>query len=59
MEFKFQKTKPTKAIRLDNIKCGQVENIISKEYLQSVRKLLKSKLNGVNAIKAINPGSYL
>lgn len=31
-------------IRLDNIKCGQVENMFSKEYIQSVRKLLKSKL---------------
>ena len=38
----------------DNIKHDQVKEKTSKEYLKRLRKILKSKLNGGNSIKAIN-----
>ena len=38
----------------DNIKHNQVKEKTSKEYLKRLRKILKSKLNGGNSIKAIN-----
>ncbi|KAJ7312127.1 hypothetical protein JRQ81_006469 [Phrynocephalus forsythii] len=41
-------------LQLDYIKHGQLKNVVSKEYIQRVRKVLKSKLNGGNTIKAIN-----
>ncbi|KAJ7335269.1 hypothetical protein JRQ81_013210 [Phrynocephalus forsythii] len=41
-------------LELDNIKHGQVKNVVSKEYIQRVRKVLKSKLNSGNTIKTIS-----
>uniref|UniRef100_A0A803THT2 Reverse transcriptase domain-containing protein n=1 Tax=Anolis carolinensis TaxID=28377 RepID=A0A803THT2_ANOCA len=41
-------------LQLDNIKHEHVKTVVSKEYTQRVRKILKSKLNGGNTIKAIN-----
>lgn len=38
----------------DNFKNKEMKTSITKEYLRRVRKLLKSKLNGGNVIKAIN-----
>uniref|UniRef100_A0A2H6N264 Reverse transcriptase domain-containing protein n=1 Tax=Micrurus carvalhoi TaxID=3147026 RepID=A0A2H6N264_9SAUR len=41
-------------LQLDNIKHGEVNTIVRREYTNRVRKILKSKLNGGNTIKAMN-----
>ena len=38
----------------DEIKSEDMKNIITSEYHRRVRKVLKSKLNGGNIMKAIN-----
>ena len=38
----------------DGVKDGDMKEKIVKEYYRHMRKILKSKLNGVNAITAIN-----
>ena len=39
---------------LDNIKSSEMKERVSKEYKRRVRKVLETKLNGNNIIKAIN-----
>ena len=41
-------------LQFDDIKHGQVKEKLKKEYVRRVRKILKSHLNGVNVIQAIN-----
>ncbi|XP_023216726.1 uncharacterized protein LOC111619278 [Centruroides sculpturatus] len=41
-------------LQLDSIRHKQVKTLISREYTQRIRKILKSKLNGGNTIKAMN-----
>ena len=38
----------------DDLKHAHMKEGISKEYLRSIRKILKSKLNGGNVVRAIN-----
>ena len=39
---------------VDGIKDCEMKEEIGKEYLRRIRRILKSKLNGVNCITAIN-----
>ena len=41
-------------LEADDIKHVEMKEKIQKEYFRRVRKILKSKLNGGNTIKAIN-----
>ena len=41
-------------LQVDDVKHGEMKEIIRKEYFSRVRKILKSKLNGGNIIRAIN-----
>ena len=41
----------------DEIKHTDMKRRIEKEYFRSVRKILKSKLNGGNMVQAINCGA--
>ena len=41
-------------LEADDIKHSQMKELIQKEYWRRVRKILKSKLNGGNTIKAVN-----
>ena len=41
-------------LEADDIKHSDMKEVIRKEYLRRVKKVLKSKLNGGNTIKAIN-----
>ena len=38
----------------DEIKHGEMKETVGKEYIRRIRKILGSKLNGGNIIKAIN-----
>ena len=41
-------------LEVDDIKQTETKQNVQKEYFRRVRKILKSKLNGGNIIKAIN-----
>ena len=41
-------------LEVDDIKHTEMKQNVQKEYFRRVRKILKSKLNGGNIIKAIN-----
>ena len=41
-------------LEVDGVKDGDMKEKIAKEYYRRIRKILKSKLNGVNTITAIN-----
>ena len=41
-------------LEADDVKHNEMKQSISKEYLRRIRKILKSKLDGVNIVSAIN-----
>ena len=41
-------------LEVDEVKHTEVKEIVTKEYIRRVRKILRSKLNGGNTINAIN-----